>query len=328
MNYTSKKNHFFFRLADKSWKSQNDRKGETKLSSSIRFGDDSKSCKYLIIGISEDIGPQMNNGFPGSKNGFMSFVSSLQNVQSNQFLNGSEIGLLGEIHQNQDFTTIEASNGWVEELDDFLFDILQLHVSEYQIIIAIGGGHNNAYSLLKHAKHSGNKLTHAINIDPHADCRTTDFRHSGNPFSYAIKDFHLNSYSIIGLHESYNNEYTLDFLSNQSVKRSYFEDFLDNEISFWGKIDTYSEGLDKTWDYTLDLDLDSIAFAPSSALTPSGFSIEDCRKMVRKLSSIFKFRHFHLPEGAPETKEEIQNYAKMISYFVVDFIKCQNNLLK
>jgi formiminoglutamase len=327
MNYKSKQGNFSFELADHSWKSDTKRVGENKISSTLKFGSNTQSSKYLLIGISEDIGPQMNGGFQGANIGFTNFLSAFQNVQSNSFLTGSEVGVLGEFKQQFEFISIEKSKGWIEELDDFILDILKEHTSKNQILIAIGGGHNNAYPLLKHIKQSNGNEIHAINIDPHADCRPTDYRHSGNPFSFAFTNSVIDKYSVIGLHESYNNEAILNFLSHQSVGASFFEEFLDDEIAFWKNIDLLSKNWDQNIDYTLDLDIDSIAFAPSSALTPSGFSIEDCRKIIRKLSSSIQFKYLHLPEGAPQSELEKRNYAKMLTYFVVDFIKCQNTLI-
>lgn len=328
MDYLSKNALFSFLYSNESWRTISNRNGEQKLADTIQFGENISNCTYLILGISEDIGPQLNHGLPGSKNGFGAFLNAIQNIQSNIHLAGNEIGILGEIKQNRDFISIEKSRDWVNELDDFVFAVLSKNVSKNQTIIVIGGGHNNAYPLLKFAKTSAKNKVHAYNIDPHADCRFTDYRHSGNPFSYAVKDGFLDDYTIIGLHESYNNAFILDFISSQNVQANYFENFLDDEKYFWENLESNNLTVIKEFVYTLDLDIDSVAFAPASALTPSGFSVENCRKIIRKLSSKIPFYHFHLPEGAPVSPSELKNYGKMVSYFVLDFIKCQNNLMK
>jgi formiminoglutamase len=326
MKLNSKQGRFSFNKSDETWKAKNSRDGEVKLSEKMLFGDAIKSSTFVILGISEDIGPQLNKGFAGANIGFTSFLSAIQNVQSNSFIQGSEIGVLGEIIQNEDFTTNNENRNIIDELDEFLIEILNLYLENHQTLITIGGGHNNAYPLLKYTKESRIKSVHAINIDPHADCRMTDYRHSGNPFSYAFKDGYLNQYSVLGLHESYNNQFILDFINSHDVSSFYFEDYLDDETRFWKHIEDISQKSNELFNYTLDLDIDAIAFAPSSALTPSGFSIEDGRRIIRKLSSNIKFQSFHLPEGAPKTDTEIRNYSKMITYFVMDFIKCQNKL--
>lgn len=324
----SKNGNFSYQPSSIDWKSDNSRIAEVKISETICFGEEARNSKFQILGISEDIGPQMNNGLAGAKNGFRDFLSTFQNIQSNRHLNGKEIGILGEITQNSDFTSHKNNTGWIEELDDFVVSLLNENSSLNQTIIVIGGGHNNAYPLLKHQNRLLNKDLFAINIDPHGDCRATDFRHSGNPFSYAINQSILKEYKILGLHQSYNNEFIYNFIDEHNVSISYFEDYIDNPSEFISDLRQFVLGHDKNKNYTLDLDLDSISFVASSAYTPSGFSIEECRRLIRILSSGIKFSHFHLPEGSPKTDKEIKEYAKMISYFVADFIKSQNNLYK
>lgn len=57
--------------------------------------------------------------------------------------------------------------------------------------IAIGGGHNNAYPMLKGYSLAKKEKINAINCDPHADFRALEGRHSGNGFSYAVNDGYL-----------------------------------------------------------------------------------------------------------------------------------------
>ena len=72
MEIKSSNSRFSLQLSDESWILDNSRMGEVKFSSKIRVGKRTTDCNYLILGISEDIGPQMNKGFGGAKNGFSS----------------------------------------------------------------------------------------------------------------------------------------------------------------------------------------------------------------------------------------------------------------
>jgi formiminoglutamase len=320
----SEKELFAFTLFTNEQRLENKRVGETKLSEKIRFGVDTSACQFVILGISEDIGPQMNNGLPGAHKGFGNFVQALQSVQSNRFLDGSQIGFLGEITQLNSFDFSSSCKGWVEDLDHFIEAILTKYVHENQQLIAIGGGHNNAYPLIKFTHSITNQKVQSINIDPHADCRTTEFRHSGNPFSSAINEKLLDNYAVFGLHEGYNNEFILKYLQENKVYSLFFEKFIDDEVSWWQSWNEYYARLSDDLPVILDIDLDAIQFSPSSALTPSGFTIEQIRKMIRQLSSKKKVNILHLPEGAPRTEEELRLYGKMLAYFVQDFIKGQN----
>jgi formiminoglutamase len=64
------------------------REGETKIGEKIGFEYISPTVKYVIIGISEDIGPQANLGLHGSNNTFKAFITRFVNTQSNRFLSG------------------------------------------------------------------------------------------------------------------------------------------------------------------------------------------------------------------------------------------------
>jgi formiminoglutamase len=75
------------------------REGECKIGQMIKSYDDFDdfSGGFVIIGVSESVGPQANLGFKGSENGFNSFVSRFLNVQSNRFFVGDTLLLYGEI---------------------------------------------------------------------------------------------------------------------------------------------------------------------------------------------------------------------------------------
>lgn len=312
---------FSFHLYNENNRATNTRTGETKLSEQLSFGEATAESKFVILGISEDIGPQMNGGFPGAANGFSVAMQALQNAQSNVFLVGDEIGVLGEVVQNVVFSTRDRATGWVEELDEFIFSILTNYVAKHQKLIVVGGGHNNAYPILKFSHHIHDQAVQSINIDPHADCRSMEYRHSGNPFSYALNEKYICDYAVFGLHEAYNNAFILNFLKEQNCTSSYFEAYLDNPETWWEHFRRYINQLKKDIPTCLDIDLDALAFCPSSALTPSGFSIEEVRRMIRFTAQQADINTLHLPEGAPKTEQEMRLYGKMIAYFILDFVK-------
>jgi formiminoglutamase len=293
------------------------RSGETRLGEKIYTYKEASKADFLILGISEDIGPQFNLGNPGAKFGFDSFLSTFCNTQHNLFIERAKIAVIGEIIQLNDFNNLNC----VPELDELVYKTLNEHLLPHQKLIVIGGGHNNAYPIIKHFAKKGS--THSINIDPHADCRKTDQRHSGNPFSFALEEKLLKSYSVFGLHENYNNQFLLDFLKSNNCKHSFFEDYLDNSQSFLDDIENQCSAIPNGDKLLLDIDLDSIANMPCSAFTPSGFNIEEIRRIIRLTGKTRSISSLHLPEGAPLTEEENKWYGKTLSYLVLDFIKQQ-----
>ena len=114
-----------------------------------------------------------------------------------------------------------------------------------------------------------------VNIDPHADCRKTDYRHSGNPFSYAKEEEVLCDYALYGLHENYNNNDILDFINENGIRRWTYEQHLDSQEETLSDFFEFVNTNKKKAPCTLDIDMDSIAFMPSSAFTPSGLDIEN-----------------------------------------------------
>ena len=71
----------------------------------------------------------------------------------------------------------------------------------------------------------------------------------------------------------------------------------------------------------VELDMDAIIDMPSSAFTPSGFSLEEARKYVIKCAKSKKAAYLHLPEAAPKNEREEAIVGKALAYLVSDFIK-------
>lgn len=297
------------------------REGETKLGEKIDFNFNSPACKYVILGISEDIGPQANLGLKGSENAFQAFISRFVNVQSNRFLDGHEICILGEISQTTPFIEKYEARKRIEILDEFVQTIIQPIISSGKTPIIIGGGHNNAFPLIEACFKATNKSIDVINLDPHADCRALEGRHSGNPFSYANNKGYLNKYSVFGLHQQYNSEEIYNYLDQNNFHYTFFEDYLDQKRNLKEDVQMLSLNKEKDRSLGIELDLDSISMMPSSAFTPSGFSVEQARIYIREIANQNNILYFHLPEGAPQSDLEMKIVGKTLVYLVIDFIK-------
>lgn len=281
--------------------------------------------RFLILGISEDIGPQSNLGFPGSVTAFPAFLKRFLNVQSNAFIDGDEIVILGEIRSLVAFENLDQGRSVVTELDEFVSTVLRPYLEMNMIPIVIGGGHNNAFPLI----HSvAMKLGHSINVvnmDPHADFRPLEGRHSGNSFSYAHYQGWLELYAVIGLHESYNSQYILEALKSAGMFASFFDDYISGESNF----DTDLKAIFKAMyqkPFGIELDMDAIAFMPSSAVSPSGFTLEQARKYLMTMAQSKSVQYLHLPEAAPRNSNEEMQVGKALAYLVADFIKVQQKL--
>ncbi len=327
------------------------RKFETRIGERVQFlkpgGEwpeviNNTSATYIVVGIPEDIGVKGNMGLGGADTNWLPFLNSFLNIQSNDFLTGEEILVLGHFDfgdlkylientaYNQD-ELLDAYRHAVNAIDDEVESILKVIAAAGKIPIVIGGGHNNAYPVIKGVAKGLHKIErtplsqiNCINLDAHADYKTMEGRHSGNAFRYAENDGYLGKYSIIGLHEnSIQQNVLMDLHQNPFIQYTTFEDiFLREKKNF---TQTISQAVSFTEDsYTgIELDMDSMEDTLSSACTPSGITSLHARQFIHFTATHAKVAYLHISEGACQLSggEKDESTGKMISYLVTDFIK-------
>ena len=281
---------------------------------------DVKQAQFVILGIEESVGPSNNLGEAGAENGFKAFCAKFLNMQSTNTLVGDTVCLLGAV-KSSDNLVIRPD--MVEELDDFVTKVIDRFISPEQVLIVVGGGHNNAFSIINSKRKSLNCRLNVVNLDAHADYRALETRHSGNPFSYANDKGLMGKYFVLGLHHRYNNVATLNGLLRDQHYFTFFEDYIDRSRSLYEDIDFVATELTASdLPFGIELDMDAIENMPSSAVSSSGWSMMQARYYVRKLSRIQGCVYLHLPEAAPRNEVEMLLVGKALSYLVSDFISC------
>lgn len=298
------------------------REGEKRLGE-VCTGNEKK--RFVIFGVEESVGPVANLGKPGAENGFEHFLSTFLNIQSNRFLLGKSVKVEGRIQCLNHFSDISKNRTLVEELDEFIVNILEKYVKEDQIPIIVGGGHNNAFPLMKFAYKRLKKAINVVNLDPHADYRKQEGRHSGNAFSYAFDKSYLEKYHVVGLHENYNSEEMLTRLEKDGHFFTMFEDYL---VGLRNINNDFVELCKMNMDTPLgiEMDMDAIIDMPSSARTPSGVTLERARIYIKTVSNVKNVAYLHIPEAAPSSPKENATVGKALSYLVSDFIKTVNSV--
>jgi formiminoglutamase len=300
------------------------RDNETKLGEKLQFVSDLDALKtietaFVILGIPESIGPKANFGKSGAENAWECFLKSFVNVQYNHFIDAKNCVLLGEFQfdfpQTDDVSELRKQ---VVEIDNSIYPIIQKIIEFGHTPIVIGGGHNNSYPLLKGTSLAKQKTVSCLNIDAHADFRTLEGRHSGNGFSYAHHEKYLEKYAIHGLHQNYNSQFILDTLFKNNIAYSLFDEMVFHDTHHDNLL-RLVRTLDK--DICLEIDMDSIAYMPSSALSPSGFTLEQIRKSIHAICKEKTVNYLHLPEAAPTNDQEKAIVGKALTYLVTDFIK-------
>jgi formiminoglutamase len=298
------------------------RDGETKLGEKIAHNWQASSVKYVLLGIEEDIGVRMNKGIGGTHTAWQSFLSAFVNIQDTDFMEAAEIGIYG--HFNFDDLKDKIEHETVEIIDKEVAEIVQQIVEKGKIPLVIGGGHNNAYPIIKGVSIAHKKPINTLNLDAHSDFRRLEGRHSGNGFRYAYTEGFLKKYAIIGLHQNYNSQLIINELDeNKDTWFCFWEDiFLSEKI-------TFKQAINESLDFTkgastgIELDLDAVENILSSAMTPTGFSTTQARQYLHQVAQNAPICYLHICEGATQlaTGQVDAMTGKFISYLVSDFIK-------
>ena len=299
-------------------------------------------AKYVIVGIPEDIGVMANYGTGGTDTAWLPFLSSFLNMQSNDFLVGDEILVLGHFDfgdikylidsnaYNQD-ELINAYRHALEIIDAEVEDILKVIASCKKIPIVIGGGHNNSYPIIKGVAKGLYKAgvtplsqINCINLDAHTDFKAAQGRHSGNGFKYAEEDGYLGKYCILGVHENYIPQSVLmEIHNNPFIDHITYEEIFIHERKNFIQAIAHATGFTEDTYTGIELDVDCIENALSSATSPSGISVLQARQYITFIAQNAKAAYLHICEGATQLADgrKNENTGKLISYLVSDFVK-------
>lgn len=293
-------------------------------------------AQYVLVGIPEDIGIRANFGRPGAASAWDTALKSIANIQHNRFCKGSQIIVLGQINVTEEMKEVEfldfndtkdrsKLSQLVEKIDKDVSHIICNIVQLGKTPIIIGGGHNNSYGNIKGSALAKGKPINAINFDAHSDFRILEGRHSGNGFSYAFEEGFLKKYFVFGLHENYTSKSVLDLIKKTEDRVRYITyDSLKirKEKDFNTEMYNALEFI-KSDSFGIEIDLDALPNIASSAMTSSGFSVEELRQFITFFGKHKNATYLHICEGAPDLGEEKNNHliGKLIGYLITDFIK-------
>ena len=283
----------------------------------------------VLIGIPEDIGVRANGGVGGAHTVWSVALKALLNVQSLPSLSGEEMLVLGAFNFE---VLMKHSYGLrptelrplVEEVDASVMPIIDAVVRAGKIPLVIGGGHNNALPILRAASVALAAPLAAINVDAHSDCRPAEGRHSGNPFRYAMDEGVLARYAALGLHEAYNGaEVVAGLRADPRSQLHFFEDIFLREKYSWDAAVDFALEHAAGHPTGIELDLDCITGALSSAATPAGLPAMEARRTLYRLTRAANVAYLHLPEGASRLADGRQSalIGKLIATLVLDFIR-------
>lgn len=169
------------------------------------------------------------------------------------------------------------------------------------------------------------KSVNAVNFDAHTDFRILEGRHSGNGFSYAFEDGFLKNYFVFGLHENFVSKSVFNTLKelNERVRYVTYEEIEVKRVKDFGQQLNEALTFIKNDPFGIELDLDAIPGIPSSAMTLSGFSVQQARQYVYHFGQHRNASYLHICEGAPDLDHSSNSHltGKLIAYLITDFMK-------
>ncbi|ULC58333.1 formimidoylglutamase [Flaviramulus sp. BrNp1-15] len=291
---------------------------------------------HVILGLPEDVGVFANHGNTGTAKAWEATLKILLNIQSNQFTKAKQVLILGHLDFSDELLKISKLNPskkkdlikarkLVEDIDEAVTNIV------YQIVLAgkkpiiIGGGHNNAYGNIKGSSLALGKPINVVSLDAHSDFRPEEGRHSGNGFTYAFAEGFLGNYFIFGLHENYTSDKVFKTLDkSKSIKYNTFEDIqVRKKLKFKSELEKALKHISNN-PFGIEIDCDAIENIASSAMTPSGFSVNKTRNFINYFAKHSNATYLHICEAAP-TKKTVNQIGKLITYFITDFIKVNDD---
>lgn len=310
------------------------RAGETKLGEQLKFISGLEELEkldpsFVLFGIPEDIGVRANHGNAGTSNAWNACLDSLLNVQVNHFLDPGKLLLLGEMDCSEEMekaSNLEPSDPnylvkageLVGQIDEAVSSLVSRIAASGSVPVIIGGGHNNAYGIIKGLSAATGSAINVLNIDAHTDLRQLEHRHSGNGFSYAREHRFLRKYAIFGLHQNYTPQYIFEEMdASEDILYVLLENMSQPESA-----PSFAETLKfvSSSKFGLEVDCDAMANFPSSAQSPSGFTLNAVRNMVRLAGKNENCTYLHICEAvATETFPT----GKALSYLITDFLKAR-----
>jgi formiminoglutamase len=305
------------------------------------------ACRYVLLGIPEDIGVKANFGVGGADTAWLPFLHALLNYESNDFFPADNVLLLGHFDfgdvkfliennaQSQE-EMVEAYRHALIDIDGQVEDMVKHIVSAGKIPIIVGGGQNNAYPIIKataKSLHKADKIPiaqiNAINVSATTGYGTAEGRHSGNAFRYAGLDGYLGKYCVVGLQETVVPQGEL-----MDVHGDPFIDFVTYEEIFLRERRNFIQAISHATGFTednytgLELNMDAIAMSLNSSAAPTGIDFLHARQYLGFAAQDSKVAYLHISEAAVQLKDGRRNEytGQMIATLVADFIKAHQEI--
>ena len=305
------------------------RSGERRLGDHLKLRPEGEG-QYIFVAVAEDIGVRANMGRPGAAASPAAILESIAKLPLNAWTESLDLGwvwvdvadLQAASHAHTGPDSLPALRELVAEVDARVEAALQPLFAAGKTPILLGGGHNNAFPLLKAA--AARQPMNALNLDPHPDCRAMEGRHSGNGFSYAHAGGFLDRYVILGLSEHGCNEASWDMIRQTPgwTAITYESWAVRGEMDMAHARDLALKHVQHA-PFGVEVCADGILGCPSSAQSEFGWTWEQVAATVYQAGQSGQARYLHLAEVAvglcPEEKRAA--VARAAAWTALQFIR-------
>ncbi|MFM7221971.1 MAG: arginase family protein [Bacteroidota bacterium] len=299
-------------------------------------------ARFVCIGVPECIGVLGDHGTKGAEHTWFHFVNAFLNLQSSDACSGSEVILAGYFdfsdvqqvidhhHMNTEEKIDACRHAVANIIDEEVESVVKAIIASGKIPIVVGGGHNNAYPIIKSAAKNLYKagktkrpMINAINLSSFGGYRIMEGRHNGNAIRYAMEESYLHRYAVIGLQENSNPQSMMDDLySNVNIHyHTYEEIFVDERLNFVQSLAQSFAFIDDE-PIAVDLDLDAVNHPGSMSTHPGGVSVDQARQFIRFCGNYSNICSLHICKGSSgQLHAESQQLATLIGLLITDFVK-------
>lgn len=247
---------------------------------------------------SSENGVIRNGGRRGSSfapEAILNVFKKMANHQSNSF---NEVEVANPILENNDFTQAQ-----VEEAKKIYESIKTINSSVH---LFLGGGHDHIYpDLLAIEKNHPDKKLVIINIDPHLDMRTDEFKNSGTPFRQFDQST-INKHRLIqiGTHDFANVKSSLVPTKNIDQKIISFSEACGTTENFTQVLNflrlNFKASTDVVYVVSLDVDaIDSSIMEAVSAVNHHGLPLSFVAETLKYFKNELNCQYFGFYEYNP-----------------------------
>lgn len=292
-------------------------------------------AEYVLLGIPEDIGIQTALEKKGATSAWKATLDILLNTQHNTLNRANKLYILGHLVVEEELAILDTLN--LSEKEDLekageLVACIDKEVTYiiYKIVacgkkpIVIGGGHNNAYGIIKGCALGFQKPVNVVNFDTRPDFKPKKRRHNGNGFSYAFSEGFLQRYYIFGLSENYvakvlfkklkKYSYCIQYTTFKTIaiqQKKSFAYYLNHALTYVSKNA-----------FGIEVDCNAVADIPGNGIIPGGFNINHARQFVSFMKKHKHALYLHVCEAAPNPDDEtaMQQTGTCITSLITDFM--------